>query len=353
MKEGRIRYFDELKGIAIILVVFCHLVVLSQETILGNIIMSFAWAAVPCFFMVTGGLMHRASAWSWKKWGMKLWKLYLSLSVWKLLYFVFYYISRDVRADAITIIKYVFFWGNISNVDIGPMWFMNAYLNMMFIYPITYFLYKKDEFGKQLLLYLGILLGVASIMASVANQLGITFLSQMLGLIPFAGYKNMLFYFILGIFLLEQREKMTEIFSRKKVMRWIPLVLIMIGILGVLGIKFADTGSFRWNGVYLTDGYNRLSTLVMAVGLYLVFSLKLYPGSVKVLEIIGQNTMGIYFLHYPVLILYKKICTMLVENYTDYYSFELNCIQTVIVVSLCMIITIVMKKIPVVKNIFM
>ena len=43
----RIEYFDTIKGIAIVLVVFCHYVVLSNDSFGGNIMMSLAWAAVP------------------------------------------------------------------------------------------------------------------------------------------------------------------------------------------------------------------------------------------------------------------------------------------------------------------
>lgn len=45
---------DNLKGICILLVVFCHYTLLSGSSVVGNAIMTLAWAAVPCFMMITG-----------------------------------------------------------------------------------------------------------------------------------------------------------------------------------------------------------------------------------------------------------------------------------------------------------
>ena len=89
-KKERIEYLDLLKGISIILVVFCNKVTLPSDTILGNIIMAMAWAAVPNFFFVTGGLMHQSKELKWKKYLNKLLRAYIVLCVWKLLYLLFY-----------------------------------------------------------------------------------------------------------------------------------------------------------------------------------------------------------------------------------------------------------------------
>lgn len=60
MKEkclpDRIEFLDIIKGISIILVVFIHFNVLSDKTIIGNIVMQFAVCACPCFMMVSGFL---------------------------------------------------------------------------------------------------------------------------------------------------------------------------------------------------------------------------------------------------------------------------------------------------------
>lgn len=42
MGKERIIYFDTLKGVSILLVVFCHYVLLDNHTIIGNILMAAA-----------------------------------------------------------------------------------------------------------------------------------------------------------------------------------------------------------------------------------------------------------------------------------------------------------------------
>ena len=120
-KKERIEYLDLLKGISIILVVFCHKVTLPSDTILGNIIMAMAWAAVPNFFFVTGGLMHQSKELKWKKYLNKLLRAYIVLCVWKLLYLLFYSTFQEVTFSKTDLIEYLFMFGDISGVTEGGM----------------------------------------------------------------------------------------------------------------------------------------------------------------------------------------------------------------------------------------
>lgn len=134
-KKERIEYLDLLKGISIILVVFCHKVTLPSDTILGNIIMAMAWAAVPNFFFVTGGLMHQSKELKWKKYLNKLLRAYIVLCVWKLLYLLFYSTFQEVTFSKTDLIEYLFVFGDISGVDAGHIWFMYAYLFVLLFLP--------------------------------------------------------------------------------------------------------------------------------------------------------------------------------------------------------------------------
>lgn len=352
MSTKRITYFDALKGFAIILVVFCHHVVLDNDTIVGNVFMSFAWAAVPCFFMVTGGLLHNTRQFTWKKWWERILKVYSTLCVWKLLYLCFYAIFSEITVDFVGVVKYLFLMGSIGNVDTGPMWFIYAYLQALIIFPITYRLYY-DEKDKRSLMYLLGLMWISSVFTTVINSIGIDIGNSLLGMVPFSGYKNMLFYFMLGIFLLVHKDTVSQFLERKNYGKYVSIIMVVFGIIGAMLIKYSYTGSFRWNGIYLDNGYNRLSTMIMAIGLYLVFSLDVLPDKVnQALSKLGQHTMGVFYLHYPVMIVLKKLCYKFIENYGDYYSFGLNVIQTIVVVSICLGITVIAKKIPVIRQIF-
>ena len=351
MEKKRITYFDALKGLAIMLVVFCHHVVLDGYSILGNVVMSFAWVAVPCFFMVTGGLLHKSREFSWKKWVERILKVYLCLCIWKFGYLIFYGIISDLEINGIVIIKYLFFLENMNGVDTGPMWFITAYLQALLVLPITYQLYREEN--KKGLKYALAIFGTCSIVQTLVSFLGIEILNSLLENIPFSGYTNMLFYFVLGALLLYYREVISEFFNAKKIRKYIPFVLACVGIIGLMLVKHSYTGSFRWHGVYISDGYSIVSTLVMSMGVYLVFSLDLIPEKCNsLLSELGKHTMGIFYLHYPVMVTLRLICEKLIDNFAQYYSFALNVLQTVVVVAICCAITIVAKKIPIIKNLF-
>ena len=70
--SNRLVFLDDLKGLCILLVVFCHFVLLPADSVAGNIIMSICWVAVPCFIMTTGYLLHKKETFDWKRYFTRL-----------------------------------------------------------------------------------------------------------------------------------------------------------------------------------------------------------------------------------------------------------------------------------------
>ena len=317
--------------------------------------MSLAWSAVPCFFMVTGSLMHDAKSFSIKKHLKKILITYGILCVWKVIYFVLYYIAIDIHFSKVELVNYLFLFGSISGIDTGHLWFMYAYLLVLIFYPISYFIISVNN--RMLEIYFVILLFIAGIGIHTIQFLT-TLLVEFFGfqsininalyqIIPFGSYRNMLFYFVLGAILFKKKQYIIDFLNKKSISKYLIITGIMVGILGNMLIKFAFTNSFRWQGIYLADGYNQLFTMVMSVGIYLFFLI--LPKS-KFLEnfadSIGKNTMGIYFLHMPVLHMFSII---LYSYFVPYYSFGLNILKTIFVAIFCLIITKLIKKIPYVR----
>ena len=93
--NSRLLYMDNLKGICILLVVFCHYTLLSGSSVVGNAIMTLAWAAVPCFMMITGGLLCRKkSDFDWKKYIKRLITLYVVIILWRIVYILIYIVMN-------------------------------------------------------------------------------------------------------------------------------------------------------------------------------------------------------------------------------------------------------------------
>ena len=225
MAKSRIAYLDKIKGISILLVVFCHSVMLSAGGVLGNIVMCVAWGAVPCFFMVTGALLNNAQKFDWKKYFARFFKAYAVLAVWKIIYLLVTCTYAKVDISISKLFEYVFLFGNLDGVKTGAMWFMTAYLLVLLFYPLTWHLMHGGKGAEAALLiaaaialFGGILLNSLNFCSELLTDLfGRKFpdFSNAESILPLGNYKNMLFYFIAGGFVMNKKIK-SKLFLPKK-----------------------------------------------------------------------------------------------------------------------------------------
>ena len=350
-KNERIDYLDTLKAVSMFLVIFCHYVMLPNGSILGNVLMSLSWAAVPCFMMTSGFLMHRKEVLKPKGYFRRLSHIYAAYVIWRLIYLAVYFAFGKVRPTIKEVISYLFFARDLAEVNTGAMWYIVAYIAVLLLYPVTHFLYHGGNKGKRVLAFLGCIAGVRGLLVPSVNWLiekimtaagtepiSISYLN---GLNPIANSANMLFYFILGAFLFEYRKEITAFIDRH---RLLPYALVLTGTAGIMFAKYVETGAFGWNGVYLTGGYTRITTLVASVGLFLCAASGRGHSPIRFLgRMIGKYTMGIYYIHYILL----AACSSIVYGYfRPYYSFGLNILKTILTAAFCTAVTIVMRKLP-------
>lgn len=357
IKKERIEYLDLIKAISIILVIFCHKVTMPQDTILGNIIMAMAWAAVPNFFFVTGGLMHQSKELNWKKYLNKLLRAYLVLCIWKILYLFFYSAFQEVAFSKTEFIEYLFVFGDISGVNAGHLWLMYAYLFVLLFYPVSWFLFQNRKTGRLILTYLAGILFAGTFLVSAGNFIfklisDVTGLNQLsisvAAVFPFGRYANALFFFIAGGFLLAYREKIKEFMKTRHLHIWLPAALTAAGTFGLVFVKYCDTGTFTWDNTYITNGYSRLMTVLLSFGIYLlILNLPFTRAGKFLAKWFGTNTMGIYYLHMPLLVLFQVKFS---SYFTDYYSVGLNILKTLVTLLICTGITLILKKIPVLRR---
>ena len=123
-----------------------------------------------------------------------------------------------------------------------------------------------------------------------------------------------------------------------------PILTIIIGTLGLVFVKHYETGTFTWNNTYLTNGYSRLMTAVLSLGLYLLIqNLPVKKVGRFLAKWFGTNTMGIYYLHMPLLVFFQ---VNLGPYFEEYYSFGANILKTFVALLICTGITLVLKRIP-------
>ena len=80
-------------------------------------------------------------------------------------------------------------------------------------------------------------------------------------------------------------------------------------------IKKYYAGTFEWAGVYVKNGYGRLSTVFVAFGIYFGAALYLKKLKMPVVSLLGRSTLGIYYLHYIFafsdLVFWNRACAVL------------------------------------------
>lgn len=360
-EEDRIEWIDAIKGVGILLVVFCHYVILSEDTIIGNFFMTLAWAAVPCFMMASGAVMHQSRAFDWRRHFFKVWKVYGTLCAWRLIYLVVYVKLQNIQFGKIQLVQYLFLLTDLDGVDTGVMWYMEAYLTMLLIFPVTHFLFcekiQGEYKGRRVLLYVMFL----SMMGSAALpsvgwgmnligdflQIGRIDINSFVMLMPFVYYGNLLFYFLTGAFVFEYRDWVKRKLGKYKAALF-PFMCIGTG--GLMLVKYVDSGLISWGGVYLSEGYSHVLTGLISIAFFLLFMA--YEDEWHTLNHflarhIGRYTMGIYYLHY---ILLAACSIYFYPMIHKYYSFTANSVKTIFVTLVCVVMTVLLKKIPWVRN---
>lgn len=364
-KTNRIAYLDVLKGVSMFFVIYCHSVLLAYHSVVGNLMMTIAWGAVPCFVMTSGAVLHQSKHFTWQKHGKRLGTMYMTLVCWRLLYLAVYRIAGKITGISFWAgVKYLFFLQDYEGVDTGVMWYMIAYLGLMIVYPITYFLFTGGTWGRQIAFFVMILSGLTGILFPSVNWLvgQITHgrelpLQVWNSILTFGNNNNLLFYFLLGAFLLEYQQH-TDRRGCGQIYKWrLPLsgLCLLIGLMGLVFIKYRETGLLIWGDTYLSFGYVRLSTALVTIGLYGIceslFSDRENLASKIIGEYIGQNTLGIYYLHYILLAVFSwTTCFPWLQTH---YFVGMNLIKAFAVAFVCYVVVGLVSRVPLIRKMFL
>lgn len=351
MSVGRIKYLDILRGMGMLMVIYQHTALLPKDSVAGNALICLTYGAVPCFMLVSGGLMHQKRGLDWRKYILKLLKMYLLLAFWKAVYLIFYQNLYGLVFRRRDLACYLFLFASLPGVNAGLLWYIEAYLAVMLLYPVTWFLFQGGKNGRRILAFLGGILLAGNCFVIIKQECAYISLAQAQKVLPCLYYGNMCYYFIAGAFLLAQKEQIIGFLKHSKLRSLIPGVLIVLGVLGLMLIKFRDIGCFSWQQEHVENAYCRIPTILLSTGLYL--SVMLGGECSKRLscffgDIIGKNTLGIFFLHGLVLPCFQ-ICIGV--YFADVKSFGLHLLVTAAVLLICILLVRLLAKIPVIRRV--
>lgn len=157
-------------------------------------------------------------------------------------------------------------------------------------------------------------------------------------------YAYTIVYFSLGIILVYLMKK--ESIKKQKISILILALFILNGISLIHSIMVSNIRGNRYDPVW--NGYETISTMLMAIVFFIItFKLedKLEKAN-KIITLVGNNTLGIYLIHMLLLFKYKPIFSATSIGNTIWG----NVIFTIIILSVSLLITLIIKKIPILKK---
>ncbi len=361
LEKRRILYFDFIKMISIFLVCFYHghslqLNYLEEGSInvyLNNFLVSFASMGVPLFFIINGSLMLRKDL-DLKKHIKKTRKVFLLTITWIIITLIFTsYIYNNKYQSLNEIIRDFFSWppGTLNHI-----WFLIAIVHIYILYPMLKILIsnKNKDIAKYFFIITFIFTFGNSAINSFRHMIEFILNRKITDSIIFnyfgrfnifyETYAYTIVYFSLGIILVYLMKK--ESIKKQKISILILALFILNGISLIHSIMVSNIRGNRYDPVW--NGYETISTMLMAIVFFIItFKLedKLEKAN-KIITLVGNNTLGIYLIHMLLLFKYKPIFSATSIGNTIWG----NVIFTIIILSVSLLITLIIKKIPILKK---
>lgn len=362
--KKRIIYLDILKTIAIFFVCSYHFSWVGNcafdvenmniTTYFNRFFIGIWSTCMPLFFMVNGALMLNKSELNYKKHFYKIISLAIAFFVWRGITIVILGSNVDVlKSSGIrNVVDAIIFGRGLPGVDTAHFWFIPVLISVYIVSPFIYEIYSERKE------WINIFMIIALVGCFLFNDIGNVlrtipaFRESNFGyfneFVPFKGMNfGMLFYFVLGGWLHRDREKLSCISTGKL------LIVFFIGEVWLFVEWFLiskDKGS-NWDSVF--NGYISVATLFMSISVYLLVC-KYYKKIERCkkisacFEIIGNNTLGIYYLHW---IIGYTLLAYIRQNYIVYDGIFLNYIKSFVMILVIAFTSQKIKKIPVIRKI--
>lgn len=359
--ETRKRYnsLDLIKCIGIYMVCFYHFNTLNFNFLEGNMVTYFYYfikgifsICVALFFMVNGALMLNKEL-DLSKHIKKVIRLVILTYIWGVIQLIVYI---PIKGDNYTIGSFINSLLSWQQGRINSLWFLQTLVCIYILFPLIKCVY--DNIDKKLINYVlisiflltfGIVLGnmLINVLQFIKGSRGIerTFFNVFIQ--PFNPYKGFysysLVYFILGGILFKKLQFDEIYVSKIKISLLYIISLIILFSYGLL-MSFANNKIYDivWNG------YDTIMALIMCICIFILcFKLENRLGRFNnIIRVIGENTLGIYLIQGLVGYALRPLYLLLNAGLL------MNIILILILMFICLGIVLVLKKIPIIKELF-
>lgn len=349
MKQ-RFDNLDLLKTLAMLMVVSLHIPVWYPDfitdgyvTALPQYALRLAMEGVPLFVMVNGFLLFNKKEIVLQTHFKKIGKLALLLVIWSFLLIIGGLLTAG-REISCSMLWTYFLQTKVDSTYTGVLWFLQNLIALYFVMPILKKVYDNDYplFKVFFFLVAFFTVGVQT-MSMLIDFIQPILKVPLFALIPeylnrFNFIKNgeFVLFAMLGGILLKEKEHFLQ--KRKW---WVAAGIGAWGISLLFGVIISEISQNLYNPIF---NYSSICMPIMMIGWYAA-TLK-YQNSGKwyhkIIRSIGENTLGIYFLHTFVIHIVEKII--------PYDSLEIRVLQWGLVYLASWIGSAIMKKLPLIKE---
>ena len=343
MKE-RINYFDLLKTICIFLVVTVHYTWLDDSAA-SNLLKLLCILAVPVFFMVNGALLMEKEL-VLKDHIKRMIGIYAGLVAWRaLIFIVYYFINGGTELTPYKILEFLFVNKTIQGIPTEHMWFTFALLKIYIVFPLVKYAIDRD---KNIAKYLIVILFCFSYLPEFVNtmnkyilkrnSLDASVLPSSFSMLSGCEY---LLCFVLGYVLHKKYYKSG--LGKKQLI--ILLLMMCTAMAGFIYLTHLQYGRLSGPGHDIIHRYKKLSELLLAVSVFVLFS-KISFKENKLAAFIGKKTMNIYNIHMMVVSLFYSYL-MPIWNVKGILP---NLVKTIAAIAVSLLVTELLGKIKPVKK---
>lgn len=366
-RKVRIAWIDLLETIAISMVVLYHCTAYIGSTgwqpvstagfYLYYFLRSILATCVPLFFLVNGYLLFRQQ-FNFKKHLFKILKFILIAIFWYAVTLLFMALFQRT-----SITEHGFFQTILElKGGINHLWYLGALVCLYLIFPLLKVTYDHHP---QVFWYFTILCLILMLGNSLLNEVA-TVICWLFGrpevysetnffsiFNPLRGtYIFSFFYFCLGGIIYRHQYQIVNFFAHRR--NLIAAILILLGWVGnfAVGLLYSHLTNQVWDNVW--HGYDGIWTLCGVAGIFLL-GLN-WQRQNRFLATVSQNTLGIYLVHmliiYVVGIIFADAIQFLNPLNATAPTIIMICgnlLYAVLVLALSLIISLIMRKIPILK----
>lgn len=353
--EARICFVDVMECIGLLFVVMYHATTYNFNWLNNNSVLYFSRyffntimaTCVPIFFFVNGYLLFGKKL-DLKKHIKKTIKFIILTIIWSIIGFMIIMVIEKHSFSIKNIIKNIILLEPIGWIN--HLWYMGALVCIYFIFPILKNTYDTNKNYFKYFIIICFIFSFGNVFLSrIATVFFDLFFSSSKIIKynffsiynPFRGIYGYSFaYFCIGGLMNEYKNKILKI----KNIKFYALLIIIFSctLLFLEGIYFSKISRSMYDVVW--KNYDSIFTLFNLLAIFVLCNS--YKGNVKALEIISNNTLGIYFVHNIFVHVTKKY----VIEYPFFCTLFGNIIYVVLLIGICLILVLIMKKIPLIRK---